>query len=262
MVQTDLPPDTGEHVLYDDQWEKYEDTETVELRFIGRPRQAQQRINQFTLDVLRRQQFVDLRDADVLEFGAGHGRLATEFPYIGSYLGVERSENLVRVGQARLARSGLADRAELVAADCMTYSGPQAAFDVVCSLGMFVYVDDPSAVLRKMVSHLRPGGRLFIDVVHSSPLYNSLHQLCALTGIRKHGQRLLFSKQQIRRLFEEAGLTDVEVVMREYPLLCGLYSDWGLDWPLQARNLLARHSWLDVFGIVCFAFGTKPAAGS
>ena len=258
MASADTVITAGEHALYDDEWKQYEDTETVELRFIGRPRRAQQRINQFALDALRQSHFVDLASKDVLEFGAGHGRLATEFPAIGSYVGVELSENLVRIGGERLARAGLSDRGRLVASDCMSFVGPEEAFDVVCSLGMFVHVEDTAACLRKMVSHLRPGGRLFIDGIHSSPLYNSIHRLFAVTGIKKHGQRLLFNKRQIHQLFEDAGLTDVRVVMREYPLLCGLYADWGFDWPLHARNWLASQPWLDVFGIVFFAFGTKP----
>jgi hypothetical protein len=120
---------------------------------------------------------------------------------------------------------------------------------------MFAYVADPEAALRKMVSHLRPGEQLFIDMMHSSPLYTPIYRLRSWVGLKK--RRLLFSCRQIQQLFDRVGLTDVKIVMREYPLFCALYADKEWSWPLSLRNSMARHYWLNVFGIVCFAFGSK-----
>jgi len=250
--------DRGEHTLYDEKWEQFQDADTIELRFVGRSKQAQKRLNEFTLWALGQPELVDLRGKDVLEFGAGHGRLATEFPVFRSYVGAELSDNLARLGKARLERAGLSARAQMVACDCMDYDGPEAGFDVVCSLGLFAYVPDPEAVLRKMVYHLRPGGRLFIDVMNSSPVYNLIHRFRWWTGLTRVGTRLLFSVSDLHRLFGTVGLEDVRVVMREYPLLGALYADWDLDWPLTLRNRMARAPWLNMFGTVSFAFGTKP----
>jgi hypothetical protein len=70
---------------------------------------------------------------------------------------------------------------------------------------------------------------------------------------------MLFSSRQIRQLFESVGLTDIRFVVREYPFLCSLYADWRWNWPMTVRDSLARRSWFNLFGIVCFAFGTKPS---
>lgn len=249
-----------EHDLYDREWQRFRDADAIEFRFVDRPPDAQNRLNRFALWALEQPDLVRLDGMDVLEFGAGHGRLPMVFPSVGSYVGVERSENLVRLGRRRMDRAGLSDRVRLVADDCMSYDGPEAAFDVVCSLGMFAYVPDAEAVLRKMVYHLKPGGRLFIDAIHSSPVYDWIHLLRVWTGLgkKKGGRRLLFSRGELRDLFHRVGLTDVRVLMREYPLLGNLYADRKQEWALDVRNRLARTAWLDVFGTVCFAFGTKP----
>jgi SAM-dependent methyltransferase len=249
-----------EHDLYDREWESFRDADAIEFRFVHRPPDVQARLNEFTLWALGQPELVRLDGADVLEFGAGHGRLPMVFPSVGSYVGVERSENLVKIGTDRLDQAGLSDRAQLVAGDCMDYDGPEAGFDIVCSLGMFAYVPDTEASLRKMVHHLKPGGRLFIDAIHSSPVYNWIHRLRVRTGLgkKKGGQRLLFSRGELRDLFHGVGLTDVRVIMREYPVLGTLYADREQDWALELRNRIAQTPWLDVFGTVCFAFGTKP----
>jgi cyclopropane fatty-acyl-phospholipid synthase-like methyltransferase len=250
-----------EHDLYDREWERFRDAGAVEFRFLGRSPGTQSRLNRFTLWALGQPDLVRLDGMDVLEFGAGHGRLPMAFPSVGSYVGVERSENLARLGRHRLDRAGLSDRTQLVACDCMSYDGREAAFDVVCSLGMFASVPDAEAVLRKMVYHLKPGGRLFIDALHSSPVYNWIHRLRVWTGLgEKRGvRRSLFSRGELRDLFHRVGLADVRVLMREYPVLGSLYADRKQDWALDLRNRLARSSWLDVLGTVCFAFGTKPS---
>lgn len=251
----------SEHDLYEQEWERFRDAGAVEFRFLGRSPSAQRRLNRFTLWALEQPDFVRLDGMDVLEFGAGHGRLPMAFPSVGSYVGVELSENLVRLGRRRLDRAGLSDRAQLVAGDCMRYDGPEAAFDIVCSLGMFAYVPDAEAVLRKMVYHLKPGGRLFIDALHSSPVYNWIHRLRVSTGLgqKKGVRRSLFSRGELRDLFHRVGLTDVRVLMREYPVLPSLYADRKQDWALDLRNWLAHTPWLDVLGTVYFAFGTKPS---
>lgn len=252
--------DLDEHDLYDREWERFREADVIEFRFVDRSPDAQSRLNRFALSVLERPDLVRLEGMDVLEFGAGHGRLPMAFPSLGSYVGLERSENLVRLGRRRLERAGLSDRARLVACDCMSYDGPEAAFDVVCSLGMFASIPDAEATLRKMAYHLKPGGRLFIDALHSSPIYDWIHRLRVWTGLgkKKGVRRSLFSRGELRDLFHRVGLTDVRIVMREYPLLDSLYADREQDWALDVRNRLAGTAWLDVLGTVCFAFGTKP----
>jgi SAM-dependent methyltransferase len=243
---------------YDERAAQFRDTVTVEAMFLRLPPDHQRRLTDFKLWLLTRGHEVSLRDATVLEFGAGHGRLAVEMPVYASYVGVDLSPRLVEIGNERLRRAGLADRACLVASDCLAYDGPLEAFDVVCSLGMFPYVREPEAVLRKMASHLKPGGRLFLDVRSSSPLYDPIRRLRWRLGMGTRAANPLFSRRRLRTLFAAVGLAELRVVMREYPLLAALFMRKGWEWPLTLRNWLAMHPTLDWMGTECFVFGTKP----
>jgi SAM-dependent methyltransferase len=199
-----------------------------------------------------------LLGASVLEFGAGHGRLAGEIPIYASYTGVDLSPRLVELGNDRLARSGLAGRARLVPGDCLAFEGPLEAFDVVCSLGVFSYARDPAQLLRKMVSHLKPGGQVFFDVRSSSLLYDPVRRLRWKLGMGTRDANQLYSKGQLHSMFAAAGLVDLRVVMRDYPVLGELFSRREWAWPLTLRNWLATHSKLDWMGTACFVFGRKP----
>ena len=244
--------------MYDENWARFQDVATVELDFLDRSPEEQYRLNRFKLWALEHGGIVTLEKKNILEFGAGHGRMAIEFPVFASYTGVDLSPNLVRIGEERLAMAGLADRAQLVACDCMDYQAPEEAFDVVCSLGMFPHIEHPEPVLRKMVTHLKPGGMLFIDVDQSSPLYDQVRRLRWSMGVTIGGTRHLFSRKQLNELFYSVGLTDVRVVMREYPFLGGIYARRGWRWVLTLRNWMAARSWLDVLGVNFFVFGVKP----
>jgi SAM-dependent methyltransferase len=244
---------------FDENAARFRGAAAIEVAFLELSPEEQYRLNRFKLWALERAGLVSLAGKDVLEFGAGHGRLAVELPVFASYTGVELSPNLVEIGRERLRQAGLSDRARLIGCDCLGYDGPAEAFDVVCSLGMFGSLSHPEeVVLRKMMHHLKPGGTLFMDVRHWTPLYGPIRQLRwrfgATTGVRRH----LHSRGRLRALLGVIGLTDVHILMREYPLLGGLYARWGWSWPLGLRNWLAAHSWLDMLGTDCFVFGTKP----
>jgi len=47
-------------------------------------------------------------------------------------------------------------------------------------------------------------------------------------------------------------------VMREYPLLGGLYAGRKQDWPLSLRDAIAKRRLFDVFATEGWAFARKP----
>jgi SAM-dependent methyltransferase len=243
---------------YDERAAQFQNAIAIESGFLGLSADQQRRLNDLKLWVLTRGHEVSLRGAAVLEFGAGHGRLAVEIPIYASYTGVDLSPRLVELGNDRLARSGLADRARLVAGDCLAFEGPPESFDVVCSLGVFSYARDPEQLLRKMVWHLKPGGQVFFDVRSSSLLYDPIRRLRWKLGMGTRDANQLYSKRQLRSLFTSVGLADLRVVMRDYPVLGELFSRKSWDWPLTLRNWLATHQELDWMGTACFVFGRKP----
>jgi ubiquinone/menaquinone biosynthesis C-methylase UbiE len=244
---------------YDENASRFADSSTVEVVFLGLDEAQQERLNRFKLWALERGGSVSLEGKRVLEFGCGHGRMALEMPGYAEYVGVDFSAELVRMGEERLARAGLSDRARLVASDCLSFEGPAEHYDVVGSLGMFPYVDDPEGVLRKMASHLRPGGTLFVDGYLSSPVYDPIRRLRWLIRKPTGGTNRLYTERAMRDMFARAGLADMRFIVREYPFLSSLYARRGWQWPLALRNGLARHRWLNVFATDFFAIGSKPA---
>lgn len=254
----------GVRQWYDEHAAEFENASTIETRFIRLDPDQQRRLNDFNLWALRRHPALSFEGKDILEFGAGHGRLAFELPGFASYTGVDLSPKLVALGCRRLARAGLAERARLVVANCLDFDGPIEGYDVVGSLGMFTHVADPEAVLRKMVSHLRPGGWLFLDAHHASPLYDWIRGWIRSRNIRigvaTGGPVTLISTQRLRDALQHVGLSDVEAVMREYPLLDHLYARYEWDAALALRNWLAARPVFDSFGTDLFGFGRKPAA--
>jgi 2-polyprenyl-3-methyl-5-hydroxy-6-metoxy-1,4-benzoquinol methylase len=243
---------------YDANAAKFKDAAAIEGAFTEMTDEEQSRLNRFKLWHLEHGNALSLLGKRVLEFGCGHGRMAIELPGYESYLGVDFCADLVRFGQERIARAGLADRARLVVSDCLTFDGPREYFDVVCSLGMFAFVENAEAVLRKMSFHLKPGGTLFIDGHHASPLYNVLRRWRWRWVEPSGGLSHMFSKREIRSLFAGVGLLNQGIVMREYPLLGKFYACRHWDGALRLRNELAQIPWLDVFGTDFIAIATKP----
>ena len=244
---------------YEANAQHFEQVLAVEGGFLGLSPAEQVRLNQFKLWAVARGGLVSLEGKRVLDFGCGHGRLAMELRGYTSYVGVDISSNLVRIGRRRLTEAGLSDRAQLVAADCLAFKGPREWFDVVCSLGMFSFVEQPRAVLQKMVDHLRPGGLLFIDVHYASPLYAAIRRSRWERQRRKGGApRRAFTEREVQALLTEAGLSNVRCLMREYPFLGPLYARTGWHAVLGLRNQLARRRVFNVLGTDFFAFGRKP----
>jgi hypothetical protein len=95
---------------YDGHAQSFAGTEVVELPFIGLDSTAQKRLNDFKLRAPSR---VEFKGKDVLDFGAGHARLAFAFPSMRSYAGVDYLENLVKLGSRRLREAGYERRPPL-----------------------------------------------------------------------------------------------------------------------------------------------------
>jgi cyclopropane fatty-acyl-phospholipid synthase-like methyltransferase len=253
-----LNSDTG-HLLkwYDQNALKFRNTVAIERAFVEMTAQEQYRLNHFKLWHLEHGSLVCLQGKRILEFGCGHGRMAITFKGYESYLGIDFCADLVRIGQERLARAGLLDRAQLIVSDCLTFEGPKEYFDVVCSLGMFAFVEDPQAMLRKMCFHLKPGGTIFIDGHYDSPLYRGIRRWRWRREEPSGGISQVFAKSHLHSLFMNSGLPNVRIFMREYPLLGDLYARRGCEWALWLRNELAKRAWLDFLGTDFFAIGNK-----
>ena len=82
--------------------------------------------------------------------------LAAEFGC--SILGVERSEDFVAAGRARIAKAGLGDRIEIVEGDASAYPLEDDAWDAALCLGASFVYHDLEGTLAALAPAVRSGG--------------------------------------------------------------------------------------------------------
>lgn len=61
-------------------------------------------------------------------------------------------------------------------------------------------------------------------------------------------------------MLKNAGLGDIRIVMREYPLLGGLYAERKWDWPLALRNAISERRSFEMLATEGWAFARKPSS--
>jgi SAM-dependent methyltransferase len=244
---------------YDDHAQEFADADVIELPFVGKSREWQDRLNRFKLWAIDHEGHVDLNGKHVLEFGAGHGRTALAYPGVASYLGVDYSRNLVELGNKRLERAGLGDRAKLVVGDVGSFDTSER-FDVVCSLGMMCYFPDPAPVIAAMARFLKPGGSLFFDFRNDSPIYSQVRRVKWIFSAPTGGTTYLASARRVVDAMAGQGLTDVRVIGREFPLIATRYADSGAPWLLSLRNRLATSGLAPYFATESWVFARRAPA--
>jgi SAM-dependent methyltransferase len=105
----------------------------------------------------------------LLELGCGTGRVLAPLAAAGHQItGVDISPALLAIAREKVRRAGAQPHAHLVEADLRGLALPQRdyafAFCVSNTLMHFVTAEAQLAVLRAVHRHLRPGGRLLIDL--------------------------------------------------------------------------------------------------
>ena len=128
----------------------------------------------------------------ILDAGCGTGRLLQLLSAHGAAEGCDFSESALSLCKQR----GLT---ALLKGDLNTMPLPRDCYDVITSIDVLYHRDikDDEAVLRKIFTALRPGGRLILQV----PAYEwlrSAHDVAVHTGRR-------YTRKRIKRLLNERG---------------------------------------------------------
>lgn len=103
--------------------------------------------------------------ARVLDLATGTADLAIQVAQdapSARVLGIDPSEGMLKIGQAKLSRAGLAERVELQVGDAQRLELPDASFDGVCIAFGIRNVPDRPRALAEMARVTRPGGRIAI----------------------------------------------------------------------------------------------------
>jgi SAM-dependent methyltransferase len=213
----------------------------------------------------------------VLELACGTGRVLLPLLRAGArVVGVDASPSMLRIARRKLAAEprNVAERAHLVEGDMRRFDvdslDAQNAFDfALIAVKSFAYLQTPEdqlACLRTIHRHLRPGGRLAIDLLHPTPAWlgepvGSLHQdLCQAVS----------DGGLVHRIESVAALdlaAQVKVIRSMYELIAadGTVRKRVVEWPFrytyryEAQYLLERAGFVveDVYG----GYDRRPFAG-
>ena len=161
----------------------------------------------------RRQLAVDTvrahRAPSVLDVGCGSGRIGEFVLEAGAsrYMGVDFSEPMIALAEARLAR--FRERVELVTDDFLT-APLQGQFDVVLALGLFDYLADPERFVRRMFELSAGGGCLVGSFPGWSPIKGPVRKVryewigdCPIFN---------YDRNDVERMLHEAGFERLEIL--------------------------------------------------
>ena len=142
----------------------------------------------------------------VLDVGCGSGRVAFEFARHGAQVvGIDFAPAMIDMANRHAERLGLTSATELLLGDFMEH-GFDSRFDVSIALGVLDYVDEPAAMLRKMIALTDE------NVIVAFP-----KRLHPITPVRKAwlGARgcpvYFYTEARVAELFEAAGALDVDI---------------------------------------------------
>ena len=110
------------------------------------------------------------KDLDILEVGCGSGWFAPKLGQYGTVTATDLSDEVLKRAATRWPQ------AKFVAGDFMALDFGTSTFDVIVSLEVLSHVFDQKAFIRKLSTHLRPGGYLMLATQNRHVLekYNAI----------------------------------------------------------------------------------------
>ena len=150
----------------------------------------------------------DVAGKTVLDVGCGSGRYVVEYAKREAcwVVGVDFAPSMLELARALAIREGVRERCEFLQADFKTRRF-DAKFDIVLAMGVFDYIDEPVAFLRKMAQVSCS------KVIASFPGKSLVRMRLRQIRYRLRNCPLFFySEVELRRIVEKAGLTNYKLV--------------------------------------------------
>ena len=130
---------------------------------------------QFDEDLDLYRNFAELCSGSLLELACGSGRLLLPLAHEGHTLtGVDTSERMLALAQARLQEENIASRVTLIQQDMCTLRLPQKYSLAFIALGSFAHLTTRKAqqqALAAVRAHLTKGGTFIVDISNSDARY-------------------------------------------------------------------------------------------
>ena len=112
---------------------------------------------QQTLDSINRR-----RGLRVLEVGVGTGLSLPDYHPDNTIVGIDASEEMLKLAHERVAKKGLKNIESLVEMDAQKMTFEDGSFDVVVAMYVMTVVEDPKAVMDELKRVCKPGGDIYI----------------------------------------------------------------------------------------------------
>ena len=151
----------------------------------------------------------DVTDKKILDVGCGSGVYAVDFARRGArrVVGIDFSDKMLELASQEAEQHQVADRCKFIRADFLALDLKET-FDVSIAMGVFDYIPEQVAFLRKMVATTT--GKVIASFPGHSLLREPARRLrYKLAG---KGDIYLYSQDDVERIATEAGLRDKEII--------------------------------------------------
>lgn len=183
--------------------------------------------------------FAERTGGPILEAMCGSGRVLLPLAEAGyEVVGLDISEAMVRLSQAKLLTAGVTGHARVATGDICNIQLPERFALAIVAMNSFMHLSDGEQqrdALRNLHQHLRPGGLLLLDLFNPDP-----HELIADEGVLVHA-----------RSFRSSAGTDVQKWVLRKTDLAGqthyvefMYDEVGADRLLRRDVLPFTMRWV------------------
>lgn len=159
----------------------------------------------------------------VLDAGTGPARipvLMSQHRPQWQIVGIDLSENMLKLGDRHIREAGLEDRIQLQLVDAKRMPFKDHHFDLVVSNSIVHHLPDPMPFFQEIKRVLKPNGGLFLRDLMRPPDVETVNRLVASIGAQydAHQTQLFrdsliaaFTVAEVRDMIDAAGLEGVQV---------------------------------------------------